>query len=205
MKNKIGKLLNKARTDNKMSLQQVADMCNVSKSTVSCWERGINIPAGDILIKLAKKLDFMEELAADDPEDEDVILEEYEKIKANIAEINHKLSFLPIPKDIPEFKDNKVDSAGIKNLEKKISKIEKSVSSLSERLKQFQEMLTDSDMQRMHDFWKSIDPTQFQTFLKAIQNSKEVDQLKQKVNQIEQNINYNKGDIVLNAGDSKKT
>lgn len=54
----FGKRLKKARVDNGMTQQELADLINTSKSMISGYENGKNDPARSVLINLSKQLNL---------------------------------------------------------------------------------------------------------------------------------------------------
>ena len=135
-KNKIGNLIKKARKNKGMTLQQVADLCGTSNSMVSHWERGINIPAGDVLVKLAKKLDFIEELMADDPTDEEFLVEEVARLTKIANDVSDKLSTIP-----DKYLNQKSPiSERVEKIETQFSKLEKKISKFEKQLKDISDM-----------------------------------------------------------------
>ncbi|WP_372365431.1 helix-turn-helix domain-containing protein [Candidatus Uabimicrobium sp. HlEnr_7] len=146
MKNKIGKLIRKARKEKGLTLQQVADLCAVSNSMVSNWERGMNIPAGDVLIRLAKKLGFIDALLEDDPSDEEIVQQEMNDLKDLANSVNSKLDAL-CDEFMPSAKHNNT-LGKIRDIEKKILKLEKQlqdISSLKEKINKMEQHISISN------------------------------------------------------------
>lgn len=58
----LGHIIRVGRVRKNLEQRQLAEMLGVAQSAVSSWESGKSIPSGDILIKLARDLDIVEEL-----------------------------------------------------------------------------------------------------------------------------------------------
>ena len=52
---KVGAYLAQLRKDNNLTQEQLAKELEITRESVSKWERGINFPNPDILLKLSKK------------------------------------------------------------------------------------------------------------------------------------------------------
>lgn len=50
----FGFMINKMRTNNKLTMEDLANSVGVKKSTVSMWENGGIVPREDVLIKLSQ-------------------------------------------------------------------------------------------------------------------------------------------------------
>ena len=75
---KIGAYLKELRKDKAITQEQLADILNVSRRTVSRWETGSNLPDLDLLIELADfyKVDLRQLLEGEaNPEDDAVSVE----------------------------------------------------------------------------------------------------------------------------------
>lgn len=57
-KNKIGNFLIELRKEKNISQQDLSDKLNISRESISKWERGINLPSTDILINIADIFDL---------------------------------------------------------------------------------------------------------------------------------------------------
>lgn len=49
--------LKKIREKRKLTQEELANMVSVGRTTVTLWEKGINKPRADMLVKLSKVLD----------------------------------------------------------------------------------------------------------------------------------------------------
>ena len=86
---KIGAYLKELRKDKAITQEQLADILNVSRRTVSRWETGSNLPDLDLLIELA---DFysvdLRQLLEGEAKAEDELMETKETLAA-VAEISN--------------------------------------------------------------------------------------------------------------------
>lgn len=76
------------RTRKKMKQYELANLCGVSTNMVYLWESGKSIPTGDMLIKVAKELDIVDELfQREEIKSEDKEVDAMDEIRARLSEI----------------------------------------------------------------------------------------------------------------------
>ena len=139
MKEKIGRILKRVRKEKGMTLEEMAKFAGASRTSLSYWERGINSPPGDILMDLAKRLDFIDELLAEEPTEEELAEQRMEEMKRQAKEICEQLESVGLMNKADE-EDVEILKLKLQQQAEKFTKLEKKISKFEKQLKDISDM-----------------------------------------------------------------